>query len=118
MLLPIQPNLSDILLMRQKKREDCIGSLCITEIMQILANLTRDSGVTSEQKRFHLWKLAPGELRRSVALHHDALVLHGGFDHHKVIQQLVLIGGVQAPLADLLVETRRGCRSTSTSAQV
>lgn len=72
----------------------------------------------SEQKRFHLWKLAPGELRRSVALHHDALVLHGGFDHHKVIQQLVLIGGVQAPLADLLVETRRGCRSTSTSAQV
>lgn len=67
----------------------------------------------SEQTGVHLRELAPGELRRPVALHHNALVLHRGFYHHKVIQQLILISGVQAPLADLLVETWRGCGSTS-----
>lgn len=72
--------------------------------------------IQESQTLFHLRKLAPGELRRPVALHHNSLVLHGNFDHHKVIQQLVLIGGVQPPLANLLVETRRGCKLTSTSA--
>lgn len=67
----------------------------------------------SEQTLFHLRKLAPGELRRSVAPHHDALVLHWGLHHHEIVQQLVLIGGLEPPLTDLLVETRRGCRSTS-----
>lgn len=56
----------------------------------------------------HLRQLAPGELRRPVALHHDTLVLDGRLHHHEVIQQLVLVGGVQTSLTDLLVEARRG----------
>lgn len=67
----------------------------------------------SEQTGVHLRELAPGELRRPIALHHNALVLHGGFYHHKIFEQLILISGVQAPLADLLVEAWRGCGSTS-----
>lgn len=55
----------------------------------------------------YLWQLAPGELYRPVALHHDALVLHGSLHHHKVVQQLVLDGGVQPSLPDLLVKARR-----------
>lgn len=61
----------------------------------------------SVQIEVYLWQLAPGELCRPVALHHDALVLHGRLHHHKVFQQLILVGGVQPSLADLLVEARR-----------
>ncbi|KAG7227013.1 hypothetical protein INR49_022359, partial [Caranx melampygus] len=35
------------------------------------------------------------------ALHHNALVLHGRLHHHKVIKQLILVGGVQSALTDL-----------------
>lgn len=52
----------------------------------------------------YLRQLAPGELRRPVALHHNALVLHRSLHHHKVIQQLILFGGMQTSLTDLLVE--------------
>lgn len=60
----------------------------------------------SVQMEVYLWQLAPGELCRPVALHHDALVLQGSLHHHKVIEQLILVGGVQPSLTDLLVEAR------------
>lgn len=61
----------------------------------------------SWQDEVYLWQLAPGELDRPVALHHNGLVLHRSLHDHKVIQQLVLDGGVQPSLADLLVKARR-----------
>lgn len=67
-----------------------------------LERLTRSS-----PEEVYLRQLAPGELYRPVALHHDGLVLHGSLHHHKVIQQLIPDGGVQPSLANLLVKTRR-----------
>lgn len=58
-------------------------------------------------KEAYLRQLAPGELYRPVALHHDGLVLHGSLHHHKVVQHLIPDGGVQPLLANLLVKTRR-----------
>lgn len=58
------------------------------------------------RQRYYLLELAPCELYGPVALHHDALVLHRSFHNHKVLQQLVLVGGLQPSLTDLLVEAR------------
>lgn len=54
----------------------------------------------------YLWELTPGELCWTVVLHNNALVLHRRLHHHKVIQHLILVGGVKPSLSDLLVESR------------
>ena len=65
------------------------------------------SEVGGRREATYLGQVAPDELCRPVALHYYALVLHLRLDHHKVIDELVLIGGLQAALTDLLVETGR-----------
>lgn len=62
-------------------------------------------------QEIYLRQLAPGELYRPVALHHDGLVLHRSLHHHKVIQQLIPDGGVQPLLANLLVKLWRSWES-------